>query len=120
MRYPYRWFLTFVCIFYLSACVITKKPNIDENFLKNASCQELQAELVRVGAIRSDAEHKQGVTGTQVAAGLLFYPLFGIGTSVNQERAMGMAKDAKVALKTIYAYWDRNHCDEEIYRKNKR
>jgi len=85
--------------------------------LENASCQELRAELVRVGAIRSDAEHEQGITGTQVAAGIL---LGGIGMAVNEERAKDRDKDSQAALKKIYTYWDRKKCDEELYMKNKR
>jgi len=117
--YSVTWIYLLItaCIFYLSACVTVKKPNINEKFLENASCQELQAELVRVGKVRSYAEKEQEITGTQVAAGLL---LGGIGMAVNEERAKDMDKDSQAALKKIYTYWDRNNCAEEIYRKNKR
>ena len=109
--------LLFLCTAYLlsNGCVSVENVTIDANKVRAYDCDQLEAELIYVGAIADDAEEEQGVTGTNVAAAT-FVPF---GLQINQMRAAGAEEQAEEALNILYSVWDEKNCGQEIYERNK-
>ena len=66
------------------------------------SCAALKTAYVEAKDFESKARKERGVTGTNVAAAILFWPAM-IGTYKNTEDAIEAAKDRQKHLETIAA-----------------
>ena len=82
-----------VLVCFLSACasptVVQSKQSRDSEM----SCDQLKAANAEAQDFESKARKERGVTGTNVAAAILFWPAM-IGTYKNTEEAMEAAKDS--------------------------
>ena len=99
----------------LIGCASVSNVEVNQAELRNYSCEQLQVEMVTVGAIGDDAENEQGMTGANVASAV-FVPF---GLQINQMRAEGAEEKAESALKVLYSVWDEKKCAEAIYNRNK-
>jgi hypothetical protein len=89
-----------VLVFFLSACasptVVQSKQTRDSEM----SCDQLKAANSEAQEFEAKARKERGVTGTNVAAAILFWPAM-IGTYKNTEEAIEAAKDRQKHLEKI-------------------
>lgn len=71
------------------------------------SCQQIEMEMREADRFKSDAQKEKGVTGTNVAAVLLFWPAM-IGTYSNANEAIAAANTRKDNLMRLY---EKKGCD---------
>jgi hypothetical protein len=65
------------------------------------TCVELEREMRDADDFREKAQRERGVTGTNVAAAVFFWPAI-VGTYANVEEATRAAEDRKKHLMNIY------------------
>ena len=65
------------------------------------SCNQITPEIADADGSRSDAQKEKGVTGTNAAALILFWPAM-IGTYSNANEAIAAADARKVNLTGLY------------------
>ena len=89
-----------VLVCFLSACasptVVQSKQSRDSEM----SCDQLKTANAEAQDFESKARKERGVTGTNVAAAILFWPAM-IGTYKNTEEAIEAAKDRQKHLEKI-------------------
>jgi len=93
--------LSFAALVVLSGCAtphVVETTRVTDN---NLSCIQLEAEMKEADRFRTDAQKEKGVTGTNVAAVLLFWPAM-IGTYSNANEAIAAADSRKVNLMNLY------------------
>ncbi len=92
--------------FFLAGCasptVVTERQAGDENL----SCNELILALQEAADFEQDARGDRGVTGTNVAAAVFFWPGL-LGTYANTEQAIDAARDRQEYLNVLY---DQKSC----------
>lgn len=66
------------------------------------TCIQIAAETAEADRFRADAQKEKGVTGTNVAAAILFWPAM-IGTYTNANEAIAAADTRKVHLANLSA-----------------
>lgn len=67
----------------------------------NLSCPQILSEIEEADEFEAEARAERGVTGKNVAVGLLFWPAL-IGTYSNTEEAINAAKERRANLTTLY------------------
>ena len=91
-----------VCISSLIGCasptVVTARQAGDENL----SCEQLIAASAEARQFEQNARSERGVTGTNAAAAVFFWPGL-IGTYANTAEAIDAARDRQVFLNTLYS-----------------
>jgi hypothetical protein len=87
---------------YLTGCaspdVVTERQANDENL----SCNQLLAAISEAEKFEEDARDDRGVTGTNAAAVILFWPGL-LGTYANTAEAIDAAQDRQDYLNTLYS-----------------
>lgn len=68
---------------------------------KDLSCASLQSEIDEAKRFEKEARDEKGITGTNVVAGLLFWPAI-VGTYSNANEAIEAAKDRQEHLLKIF------------------
>ncbi len=81
-----------------SPTVVQSKQSSDSNM----SCDQLKASYSEAQDFENKARKERGVTGTNVAAAIFFWPAM-IGTYANSGEAMDAAKDRQKHLEKIAA-----------------
>ena len=81
-----------------SPTVVEKRKITDENL----SCTQIQAEIAEAERYKKEAKDERKVTGTNVAAAILFWPAL-LGTYSNTQEAMDAADERKEYLVGMYA-----------------
>lgn len=85
----------------LAGCATPTVVEVSRPQDSRLSCQELENEIAEAERFRRDAEKEKGVTGTNVAAALFFWPAM-LGTYKNVGDAVDAANDRKRHLTDIY------------------
>jgi len=67
---------------------------------RNMSCAELESAIAETNRFEQEARDERGVTGTNVAAVVLFWPAL-VGTYMNTEDAIDAAEDRRRHLMDI-------------------
>ena len=86
----------------LTACATPEVIDAKQMGDDKLSCRQLAAEIQEASEFERKAQKEKGVTGTNVAAAVIFWPAI-IGTYVNANEAIKAAKERKehlVALST--------------------
>lgn len=73
----------------------------------NLSCTQLDIEMKEADRFKTDAQREKGMTGTNVAAVLFFWPAM-IGTYANANEAIEAANTRKTNLMRLY---EKKGCD---------
>jgi len=81
----------------LNACAMPTVVETRKAGDSNLTCNQIQRELDDAERFEREARKERTVTGTNVAAALLFWPGL-IGTYANTEDAINAAKERKVNL----------------------
>jgi hypothetical protein len=91
---------TVILLLALSACatpeVITERQVGDSGL----NCSQIAAEIQEAETFKKDARSEKGVTGTNIAAGLLFWPAL-LVTYSNSEEAIQAAGDRQDYLQNL-------------------
>lgn len=90
----------------LAACATPEVVSERQTGDANLTCQQLASEIRSAEAFAEKARREKGVTGTNVAAGLLFWPAL-LVTYSNAEEAINAADDRKQYL---YDLADQKRC----------
>lgn len=94
--------LAALCTAALAGCasptVVTARQAGDENL----SCEQLLAATQEARQFEQDARSERGVTGTNAAAAVFFWPGL-IGTYANTAEAIDAARDRQTYLTTLYS-----------------
>jgi hypothetical protein len=93
--------LSFTALLVLSGCATPHVVETTRVTDSNLSCTQLEAEMKDADRFRTDAQKEKGMTGTNVAAVLLFWPAM-IGTYSNANEAIAAADSRKVNLMNLY------------------
>lgn len=93
--------LSFSALLVLSGCATPHVVETTRVTDSNLSCAQLEVEMKDADRFRNDAQKEKGMTGTNVAAALLFLPAM-IGTYSNANEAIAAADSRKVYLMNIY------------------
>jgi len=97
----YKLILTGLCAATLIGCasptVVTARQAGDETL----SCEQLVAASAEASQFEQDARSERGVTGTNAAAVVFFWPGL-IGTYANTADAINAARDRQTYLNTLY------------------
>jgi hypothetical protein len=86
----------------LSACATPTVVQTRQAGDENLSCDNIKTQMSQAQKYEEDARKERGVTGTNVAAALLFLPAL-IGTYMNTEDAMRAARDRQNVLAELSA-----------------
>lgn len=97
---PHRLLLPLFAAATLSACATPEVVQVAEVGDRDLSCAELERELAEAARFEREAREDRGVTGTNVAAALLFWPGL-IGTYANTGEAIEAAQDRQRLLSDI-------------------
>ena len=86
----------------LSGCATPHVVQAVKTSDNTLTCAQLDTEMSDADRFRSDAQKEKGVTGTNVAAVILFWPAM-IGTYSNANEAISAADTRKAHLVGLYA-----------------
>ena len=89
-----------VLVCFLSACATPTVVQTKQSRDSDLSCAQLKDAYAEAQEFESKARKERGVTGTNVAAAILFWPAM-IGTYKNTEEAIDAAKDRQKHLERI-------------------
>lgn len=90
-----RGYIVAVCITgFLSACAAPEVVSERQTGDASLTCKQLAAEIREAEKFADKARDEKGVTGTNVAAGLLFWPAL-LVTYSNAEEAIRAAEDRR-------------------------
>jgi hypothetical protein len=84
-------------VFMLSACATPHVVETRKVGDANLTCDQISIEILEAERFEREARKERTVTGTNVAAALLFWPAL-IGTYSNTEEAINAAKERKENL----------------------
>jgi hypothetical protein len=105
-RYPmiktFKWIVFAGIAASLTACASPEVVDTKQMGDDKLSCKQLAAEIQEANEFESKAQKEKGITGTNVAAAVIFWPAI-IGTYSNANDAIKAAKERKehlVALST--------------------
>ena len=85
----------------LLGCATPHVVQVDQIGDGGMSCEQLQAGISEANRFEHEARGDRGVTGTNVAAGILFWPAL-VGTYMNTDEAIDAARTRRDHLTTIY------------------
>ena len=85
----------------LVGCATSEKVQVVQPGDPNLSCNAIKGELARLDKAQADIDSKKGVTGTNVAAALLWLPGLAY-TYYDAGEATRLVSDRRSALTTIY------------------
>ena len=86
----------------LAACATPTVVQTRQAGDENLTCEQLKTQIALAQKYEEDARKERGVTGTNVAAALLFLPGL-LGTYMNTEDAMRAARDRQSILTEMSA-----------------
>ena len=75
----------------MAACATPEVVQVDQVGDEALACGELQAGIAEANRFEEEARSERGVTGTNVAAGILFWPAL-VGTYMNTDEAIDAAR----------------------------
>ncbi len=87
-------------LFGLSACATPTVVDSRQAGDESLSCSQLAAAIEEAEQFEADAREERGVTGTNVAAAVFFWPGL-IGTYVNTEEAIEAAEERQEYLRDL-------------------
>jgi len=93
--------LSITALLALSGCATPHVVETTRVTDSNLSCSQLAAEMKEADRFRTDAQKQKGVTGTNVAAALLFWPAM-VGTYSNANEAIAAADTRKSNLMNLH------------------
>ena len=99
-RSPLAMITAFIFGLLVSACATLKVVSIQEVGDGNLSCEQIRQEFVEAQEFEKKARREKGATGTNVAAGLFFWPAL-LATYSNIDEAVNAARDRQDHLKKI-------------------
>ena len=85
----------------LAGCASPDVVQVEQVGDEAMSCEQLQAATTDANRFERDARDERGVTGTNVAAAILFWPAL-VGTYMNTEEAIDAARERQRRLTGIY------------------
>jgi hypothetical protein len=85
----------------LASCASPDVVQVEQVGDEAMSCLQLQAAITDAGRFEQEARHERGVTGTNVAAAVLFWPAL-VGTYMNTDEAIDAARDRQRRLTGIH------------------
>lgn len=94
------------CMPLITACATPEVVSERQAGDASLSCDQISAEIEEANKFAERARDEKGVTGTNVAAGLLFWPAL-LVTYSNAEEAIDAAEDRKDRL---YELADQKRC----------
>ena len=84
----------------LTGCATPHVVEVEKPGDRALSCAQLADEVAEADRFEQEARKDRGVTGTNVAAAILFWPALA-GTYVNTEDAINAAKERRDHINTI-------------------
>jgi hypothetical protein len=87
--------------FLISACTSTTKVAAVQPQDKKLSCDQLEAEFVKLDSIVEEADDNKGVNTANVAAVLLFWPA-AVGNYMDADKAQDLVDKRRTHLMSIY------------------
>lgn len=102
MKYLMTTLATVVTVAFLSGCASPTVVESKQSKDRDMSCGALKTAYSEAKEFESKARKERGVTGTNVAAAILFWPAM-IGTYKNTEDAINAAKERQTHLEKIAA-----------------
>ena len=84
----------------VSACATPQVVQVQQPGDRSMSCEQLRAGIEEANRFETEARSERGVTGTNVAAAILFWPALA-GTYMNTEEAMDAAKARRDHLSAL-------------------
>ena len=84
-----------------AACATPEVVDSEQAGDRNLSCAELLEQIEEAQDFADEAREERGVTGTNVAAAVFFWPGL-VGTYMNTEEAIEAAQDRREHLQEIY------------------
>ncbi len=94
-------FMPIIAAFALAGCATPHVVEETKTSDKDLSCTSLQSEIDEAKRFEQQAREEKGFTGTNVAAGLLFWPAI-IGTYANANEAIEAAQERQEHLLKIF------------------
>jgi hypothetical protein len=88
------------CAAALSACATPEVVQVQQAGDTNMSCEQLTTAIADANRFEAEARHDRGVTGTNVAAAVLFWPALA-GTYMNTQEAIEAARSRRDHLTVI-------------------
>ncbi len=85
----------------LSACATPTVVDTEQPTDRRLSCTELIEQIEEAAEFEEEAREERGVTGTNVAAAVFFWPGL-VGTYMNTEEAIEAAQDRREHPQEIY------------------
>ena len=85
----------------VSACATPEVVQVTQVGDEALACEQLEAGIVEAQRFERDAREERGVTGTNVAAAILFVPGL-VGTYVNTDEAIDAARDRQERLTDLH------------------
>lgn len=101
MLKPISWTIATTAVLLLTACATPHVVQVVKTTDVGLTCAQLNTEISEADRFRSDAQKEKGVTGTNVAAVILFWPAM-IGTYSNANEAISAADTRKSHLVGLY------------------
>ena len=101
MLKPISWTIATTAVLLLTACATPHVVQAVKTTDVGLTCTQLNTEISEADRFRSDAQKEKGVTGTNVAAVILFWPAM-IGTYSNANEAISAADTRKSHLVGLY------------------
>lgn len=96
-----RSFFYITALSFLAGCATPHVVQAVKTSDASLNCNQITVELAEADRFRSDAQKEKGMTGTNVAAVLLFWPAM-IGTYSNANEAIAAADTRKLNLMALY------------------
>lgn len=96
-----RSFFTVAALFILAGCATPHVVQSVKTSDSSLSCSQINTEMAESDRFRSDAQKEKGMTGTNVAAVIFFWPAM-IGTYANANEAIAAADTRKLNLMGLY------------------
>jgi len=90
----------------MTACATPEVVSERQSGDSTLTCDQLSRELAKAEEFKDDARDEKGVTGTNVAAAILFWPAL-IVTSSNADEAIDAAEDR---MDYLYDIADKKGC----------
>jgi hypothetical protein len=85
----------------LSACTTTEKVAVQQPGDKTLTCEQLEAEFVKLDNVMQDAQGDKGVNTANVAAVVFFWPA-AVGNYMNAKDAEELVEKRRTHLMSIY------------------
>ena len=93
---------TLLCFSILTACATPTVVQTRQSTDASLSCEQIKGEIVEAERFEKAARKDRTVTGTNIAAAILFWPAL-LGTYSNTEEAINAAKERRENMMTLSA-----------------